>query len=188
MDAPGTYAGASANPLLNASSLPLIWSSAIHHGAPSSPIWPPPGSQTEPDIRDWTVACLQRFLKGNSIPFHRNDNKTRLFQLYSASINTLATTTTELPALPASSPGPVTASIVTHNVTGPLSPLQPHQLRQVVLSPVPAPSVSELSHIISVFFTSLCSQTSRSSGAHTSFHPTIPSSTLPSAAYSNTAT
>ncbi len=103
------------------------------------------------------------FLKGKGIPYHCNENKARLLHLYSASINTPATITTKPPMLPASSTGPITTSTVTHDV------------------PVPASSVSELSHVSSAFLTSLCSQASQSSCAHTSFHPTIPSSTLPSA-------
>lgn len=49
--------------------------------------------QMQPDIRDWTDARLRRFLRGKAIPFHRNNNRTRLFHLYLAYINTLATTT-----------------------------------------------------------------------------------------------
>ncbi|KAL3065653.1 hypothetical protein OYC64_015750 [Pagothenia borchgrevinki] len=57
-------------------------------------------SETEPELRRWTVIQLQRFLKENGIHFHRNDNKARLFNLYQAYSSTTARTTrhTALPA------------------------------------------------------------------------------------------
>ncbi len=47
------------------------------------------------------------------------------FHLYSASISTPATTTMEPLALPASLPGPITASVIMHIATRPLPPPQP---------------------------------------------------------------
>ncbi|KAF4107844.1 hypothetical protein G5714_010603 [Onychostoma macrolepis] len=42
----------------------------------------------ESNIKHWTVARLQRALKDRSINFSRYDNKSQLFQLYTASVNT----------------------------------------------------------------------------------------------------
>ena len=58
--------------------------------------------------------------KRGVIPLNRSDNKPGPFHLYSA-----ATTIYEPPALPVSSPGPITASIVTRDVTGPPPPPRP---------------------------------------------------------------
>ena len=160
-------------------------------GAPSSTRQQSPRPQTEPNIRDWTVARLQRFLRSEGIPFHRNANKASLFRLYSASIN--AATDSIPPALPASSPEPPTAGVVRRDVTGPSLP-QPQPVPtapsgggQVVHPLVPAPSVTEFSQMISALFSSLSSQASLNPCAHTSLHPSILSSTLPSAVPSNTA-
>ena len=40
-----------------------------------------PGRQTTPNISDWTVASLQKALRDKSIPFHRTDNKAKLFKI-----------------------------------------------------------------------------------------------------------
>ena len=49
---------------------------------------------------------------------------------------------------------------------------------------MPALSVSDMSQLISTFLSSLCSQASQNPHAHTSLHPSIPSSSLPSAVHS----
>ena len=89
-------------------------------GAPSSARRQSPRPQTEPDIRDWTVTRLQRFLRGKGIPFHCNAHKAELFRLYSASTN--AATDSVPPSLPGSSPEPPTTSVVRRDVTGPSLP------------------------------------------------------------------
>ncbi len=55
------------------------------------------------------------------------------------------------------------------------------------MPPTLAPSTFKLSQIITSFLSSLCSQTAPNPNTHSSFHPTIHFSTLPSAVNSNTA-
>ncbi|XP_034057076.1 uncharacterized protein LOC117536356 isoform X2 [Gymnodraco acuticeps] len=131
-------------------------------------------SRTEP--RSETEPELQRFLKENGIHFHRNDNKARLFNLYKAYSSTTARTTTHT-ALPAPEPTIARGARITgRDVTGlrppprtqPYSPAPPGG-GQVVLPSVPAHRLHE------------------NPLAHTSLHPSIPSSFLPSAVHSNPA-
>ena len=47
-----------------------------HHAPARSP-----GRQTTPNISDWTVASLQKAPRDKGIPFHRTDNKAKLFKI-----------------------------------------------------------------------------------------------------------
>ena len=47
-----------------------------HHAPARSP-----GRQTTPNISDWTVASLQKAPGDKGIPFHRTDNKAKLFKI-----------------------------------------------------------------------------------------------------------
>ena len=49
---------------------------------PSPPARQSPRPQSPPDLRNWTVARLQWFLREKGILFQRTDNKAKLFQLY----------------------------------------------------------------------------------------------------------
>ncbi|KAL1276499.1 hypothetical protein QQF64_036122 [Cirrhinus molitorella] len=98
----------------------------------------------ESDIKQWTVARLQCALKDEGVNFSRTDNKSRLFQLYTASVNTSLAAN---PALPASSRNSLT---VTRDVTA-LPRHRPQQTapapprgKQTQRPPAPAPSTAEL--------------------------------------------
>ncbi|CAM4460001.1 unnamed protein product [Leuciscus chuanchicus] len=67
----------------------------------------------ENTIKNWTVARLQRALKDKGIHFSRSDNKSRLFQLYTASTHT-SNLNSEPPTLPGLTRDPL---IVTHDNT-----------------------------------------------------------------------
>ncbi|KAL0194682.1 hypothetical protein M9458_008254, partial [Cirrhinus mrigala] len=195
----------------------------------------------ESNIKQWTVARLQRTLKDKGINFSRYDNKSRLFQLYTASINTPLNVNTEPSTLPAfarnppivtrdvttqpshrprqaaptppsgdltqkpSTPAPSTSEPSTFPAPPRYPPIvsrdvnsqprhRPQQAAsappsggQMQMPPTLAPSTPELSQIITSFLSSLCAQSAPNPNTHSSFHPTILSSTLLSAVTSNTA-
>ncbi|CAJ1049942.1 leucine-rich repeat extensin 2 [Xyrichtys novacula] len=92
-----------------------------------------------------TVARFCRSLKTRGIPFHRNDNKARLFLLYNSPTNTTATATKN-PALPASLPEPITANLAQLLHPSTTDTRQPREM-QTIFGPVqhcdPCPSRSK---------------------------------------------
>ncbi|XP_044190518.1 flocculation protein FLO11-like [Thunnus albacares] len=56
------------------------------HRAQCSPCHQRTDCSSAPNMSEWTVARLKHFLSQNNIPFHRTDNKARLFQLYTNSL------------------------------------------------------------------------------------------------------
>ncbi|XP_044217636.1 uncharacterized protein LOC122989025 [Thunnus albacares] len=56
------------------------------HRAQRSPRLRCTDRSSAPNMSEWTVARLKHFLSQNNIPFHRTDNKARLFQLYTNSL------------------------------------------------------------------------------------------------------
>ncbi|XP_042261499.1 vegetative cell wall protein gp1-like [Thunnus maccoyii] len=56
------------------------------HRAQRSPRLRRTDRSSAPNMSEWTVARLKHFLSQNNIPFHRTDNKARLFQLHTNSL------------------------------------------------------------------------------------------------------
>ncbi|KAL0148448.1 hypothetical protein M9458_056258 [Cirrhinus mrigala] len=96
----------------------------------------------ESNIKQWTVVRLQRALKDKGINFSRYDNKSRLFQLYTASINTPLNVNTEPSTLPpfARNPPIVTRDVTTQPSHRPrqAAPAPPSQLHR---SSPPSPAI-----------------------------------------------
>eukprot|EP00064_Thunnus_orientalis_P025997 superscaffoldBa00014827_g26455 len=128
-----------------------------------------------PNMSEWTVARLKHFLSQNNIPFHRTNNKARLFQLYT---NFLQDTTLSRPSshdLPGSW---CRVCDDVRDVTARRSATRTPSSSATSASPVQSASNPMQALSAPQPFPPTFSSAALTSHAYTSHHPSIPSSSL----------